>query len=167
VVGTYKIALESSNLDLTAGYNHNKTEIEKVADNPAALVAIDPLAVRIGRAEIGRITQGSPNDKFFLGATWLPGNWAFNATTTRWGEFSTFGTTASADQVYGAEWTLDLSATYKLDNWSFTLGGDNVLDEYPDESVAGAGTRNYLPYAANSPFGFNGAFMYANVSFKW
>ena len=167
VVGTYKLALTSSNLDLTAGYNYNKTEIEKVAENPAALAGIDPSAVRIGRAEIGRITKGSPNDKFFLGATWLPGKWAFNATTTRWGEFSTFGTTASADQTYGAEWTLDLSATYKLDKWSFTLGGDNVLDEYPDESISGAGTRNYLPYATNSPFGFNGAFMYANVSYKW
>ena len=167
VVGTYNIALDNSNVALTAGYNYNKTEIEKIAANPDALEAIDPTAVRIGRAEIGRITKGSPRDKFFIGGTWSPGDWAFNATTTRWGEFSTFGTTAVSDQTYGAEWTLDLSATYKLDNWSFTLGGDNVLDEYPDQSLAGVGTRTYLPYATNSPFGFNGAFMYANVSYKW
>lgn len=167
VVGTYNFALDNSNVSLTAGYNYNKTEIEKIAANPDALEAIDPTAVRIGRAEIGRITKGSPRDKFFVGGTWSPGAWAFNATTTRWGEFSTFGTTAASDQTYGAEWTLDLSATYKLDNWSFTVGGDNVLDEYPDQSVAGAGTRTYLPYATNSPFGFNGAFMYANVSYKW
>lgn len=167
VVGTYNFALDNSNVSLTAGYNYNKTEIEKIAANPDALEAIDPTAVRIGRAEIGRITKGSPRDKFFVGGTWSPGDWVFNATTTRWGEFSTFGTTAASDQTYGAEWTLDLSATYKLDNWSFTVGGDNVLDEYPDQSVAGAGTRTYLPYATNSPFGFNGAFMYANVSYKW
>ena len=152
---------------LTAGYNYNKTEIDRIAANPDALEAIDPTAVRIGRAEIGRITQGSPRDKFFLGGTWSPGNWAFNANTTRWGEFSTFGTTAAADQTYSAEWTLDLSATYKLDNWNFTLGGDNVLNEYPDRTVAGAGTRTYLPYATNSPFGFNGAFVYGNISYKW
>ncbi|HZV37396.1 MAG TPA: TonB-dependent receptor [Pseudoxanthomonas sp.] len=165
LIGTYHVP--DSNLDLTAGYNYNKTEIEKIAPNPAALTAIDPTAVRIGRAEIGRITKGSPHDKFFLGATWTPGNWAFNATTTRWGEFSTFGTTAAADQTYGAKWTLDLSAAYKLGNWSFTLGGDNVTDEYPDLSVAGAGSRTYLPYPANAPFGFNGAFMYANIGYKW
>ncbi|RYZ74044.1 MAG: TonB-dependent receptor [Lysobacteraceae bacterium] len=167
LVGTYRLGLDSGNVDLTAGYNYNKTEIRRIADNPDALEAIDPLAVRIGRAEIGRITKGSPQDKFFLGATWSPGNWVLNAATTRWGEFATFGTTAAADQVYGAEWTLDLSATYKVDKWSFTLGGDNVLDEYPDQSLAGAGTRTYLPYATNSPFGFNGAFMYANLSYKW
>ncbi|WP_368562674.1 TonB-dependent receptor plug domain-containing protein [Pseudoxanthomonas sp. UTMC 1351] len=167
VVGTYRLGLASSNLDLTAGYNYNKTDIEKIAENPPALEAIDPTAVRIGRAEIGRITEGAPRDKFFLSSTWTPGDWAFTATTTRWGEFTTFGTTAAADQTYSAKWTLDLAATYKLGNWSFTLGGDNVLDEYPDDTIAGQGTRNYLPYSGSSPFGFNGAYMYANAGYKW
>ncbi len=167
VVGTYRWALASSNLDLSAGYNHNKTDIDKIAANPAALEAIDPNAVRIGRAEIGRITKGSPQDKFYLGSVWSPGAWAFSATATRWGEFTTFGTTEAADQTYSAKWTLDLAATYKLGDWSFTLGGDNVLDEYPDRTVAGAGTRSYFPYSSTSPFGFNGAYLYANIGYKW
>jgi iron complex outermembrane recepter protein len=167
VVGTYRLELAGSNVDLTAGYNYNKTEIEKIADNPPALEAIDPDAVRIGRAEIGRITKGAPRDKFFLGSTWTPGDWAFTATTTRWGEFTSFGTTPAADQTYSPKWTLDLAATYKLGSWSFTLGGDNVLDEYPDETVAGQGTRTYLPYSTSSPFGFNGAYVYANIGYKW
>jgi len=123
--------------------------------------------VRIGRAEIGRITKGAPRDKFFLSSVWAPGNWAFTATATRWGEFTDFGTTPAADQTYTAKWTLDLAASYKLGNWDFTIGGDNVLNEYPDQSRAGAGTRTYLPYSTSSPFGFNGAFAYANVSYKW
>ncbi|MEE7565938.1 TonB-dependent receptor, partial [Xanthomonas sp. Kuri4-3] len=136
-------------------------------DNPAALEAIDPTAVRIGRAEIGRITEGSPRDKFFLSGVWSPGDWAFSATATRWGEFTTFGTTAATDQTYAAKWTLDLSATWKLADWRFTVGGDNVTNEYPDQSLAGLGTSTYLPYSGSSPFGFNGAFVYANASYKW
>ena len=172
LVGSYHIPLDSGPLDLTSGYNYNKTEIEKIAPNPAALVAIDPSAVRIGRAEIGRITRGSPRDKFFLGATWSPGNWVVNATTTRWGEFATLdGTTpvpnTANDQVYGAKWTLDLSFAYKLDGWRFTLGGDNVTNEYPDLSIAGRGGRTYLPYPTNAPYGFNGAYMYAKVDYSW
>lgn len=167
VIGSYRWVLDNSNLDLTAGYNYNETEIERIADNPAALEAIDPDAVRIGRAEIGRITEGTPSDKFFASALWNAGNWSYTATATRWGEFTTFGTTAAADQTYGAEWTLDLAATYKRENWSFTIGGDNVTDEYPDESVAGLGTRNYLPYSTQSPFGFNGAFVYGNATYRW
>ncbi|MDG2525826.1 TonB-dependent receptor [Stenotrophomonas sp. HITSZ_GD] len=166
-VGTYRWALASGPLELTGGYNYNKTEIERIAENPAALEAIDPTAVRIGRTEIGRITKGSPRDKFFLGATWSPGDWRFNATTTRWGEFTSYGTTPATDQTYDAKWTLDLAATWTLDKWSFTLGGDNVLNEYPDEQLAGKGTRTYLPYSTSSPFGFNGAFVYANIDYKW
>ena len=91
-----------------------------------------------------------------------------SATTTRWGEFTTFGTTSAADQTYGAKWTLDLAATYTLaDSWSFTVGGDNVTNEYPDRSVAGVGTRTYLPYSTQSPFGFNGAFVYGKIGYKW
>ena len=166
-VGTYRWALGSGPLELTGGYNYNKTEIENIAANPPALEAIDPTAVRIGRTEIGRITKGSPRDKFFLGSTWSPGDWRFNATATRWGEFTSYGTTPATDQTYSAKWTLDLAATWVLDRWSFTLGGDNVLNEYPDQQLAGLGTRTYLPYSTSSPFGFNGAFVYANIDYKW
>ena len=166
-VGTYRWALGSGPLELTGGYNYNKTDIQHIAENPPALEAIDPTAVRIGRTEIGRITKGSPRDKFFLGSTWSPGDWRFNATATRWGEFTSYGTTPATDQTYSAKWTLDLAATFVLDRWSFTLGGDNVLNEYPDQQLAGLGTRTYLPYSTSSPFGFNGAFVYANIDYKW
>ncbi|KPL49418.1 ligand-gated channel [Xanthomonas axonopodis] len=166
-VGTYRWNLDGGSVELTSGYNYNKTEIKRIADNPAALMAIDPSAVRIGRAEIGRITEGTPRDKFFLGGTWSPGNWSFTGTATRWGEFSTFGTNAGSDQTYAAKWTLDLAASYKLGAWNFTVGGDNVLNEYPDRQKAGLGTRTYLPYSSASPFGFNGALVYANVNYKW
>lgn len=54
-----------------------------------------------------------------------------------------------------------------MNDWNFTIGGDNVLNEYPDRQEAGLGTRTYLPYSSASPFGFNGALVYANVSYKW
>ncbi len=124
--------------------------------------------MRIGRTEIGRITKGSPRDKFFLGSTWSPGDWRFNATATRWGEFTSYGTTPVTDQTYSAKWTLDLAATYVLDRWSFTVGGDNVLNEYPDQQLARPAARvPTLPYSTSSPFGFNGAFVYANIDYKW
>ncbi|WP_242110549.1 TonB-dependent receptor plug domain-containing protein [Luteimonas aquatica] len=172
IVGTYRWQLDAGTLDFTAGYNYSKTEIRSIAKNPAALEAIDPNAVRIGRTEISRITEGAPRDKFMLGGTWNSEHWQFSATATRYGEFTWLdGTTPvpiyANDQTFGAKWTLDLAATYKLGDWSFTLGGDNVLDEYPDESRAAVGSRNYLPYNTQSPFGFNGAYVYGKVGYKW
>ncbi len=171
IIGTYSWQLANSSLDLTAGYNYNDTSVDRIAEQSTRLAAIDPTARRFGRVELGRFTVGSPQDKLFLGSTWNAGNWAFNTSATRYGEFTVlFGNdpaNTSRDQTYDAQWVLDLSASYTLNKWSFTLGGDNVLIEYPDETIFINSTGGQLPYSASSPNGFNGAFMYARVGYEW
>jgi iron complex outermembrane receptor protein len=168
VVATYGWALGSGNLDLTVGYNYNKTEIDRIAANPAALAAIDPTAQRFGRVEVGRFEVGAPRDKLLLGSAWKSERWEFSANATRYGEITIRNASPVQDQTFDPKWTLDLAATLKLDSWNFTLGGDNVLDEYPDEVLFANSTSGQLPYASSaSPFGFNGAFMYAKVGYKW
>jgi iron complex outermembrane recepter protein len=102
---------------------------------------------------------------------WSTGDWQFSTTATRYGEFTVLfdpvQTTPTRDQTFGSEWTLDIAATYKRDNWDFTLGVDNVLDEYPDEVIYQNSTFGAIPYERASPFGFNGAFMYARVGYRW
>jgi iron complex outermembrane receptor protein len=168
---TYRWLLGDGSLDLTAGYNWNKTTVERIAPNPAALVAIDPAAVRIGRVEVGRLTVGAPRDKFQLGGAYTLGNWRFGANATRYGEFSVlFGNNpadTSRDQTFDAQWTLDLSGSYRWRNWEFTLGADNVLDEYPDEVLFANSTNGQLPYSASSPNGFNGAYVYGRIGYSW
>lgn len=169
LVGTYRWKLTGGNLDFTAGYNYNKTEIEKIAPNPPELTSGGLNLNRIGRVEQGRITEGAPHDKTFLGGVWNSEHWNFSVGATRYGEFTVLFDPASAnrDQVFGAKWTLDLSATYKRNGWEYTIGGDNVLDEYPDEIILPNTTGGQIPYSAASPFGFNGAFVYGKVGFKW
>src|SRR5690606_31382271 len=40
IVGSYSWALDASNLALTAGYNRNRTTIQRIAPNPASLEAV-------------------------------------------------------------------------------------------------------------------------------
>jgi len=167
IIGTYAWQLEASTLDLTLGYNYNKTEIDSIAPNPAALTVIDPTAVRFGRVELGRFEVGAPRDKVLAGGVWKVGGFEFAASTTRWGEISVLNADPTRDQTFGSEWTVDLSATYVFDQWRFTLGGDNVFDTYPDEVIFANSTFGQLPYSGSSPFGFNGAFLYANVGYSW
>ena len=171
LVATYRWDIADGTLDLTTGYNWNKTTVERIAPNPAALTAIDPAAVRIGRVEVGRLTVGAPRDKFQLGGEYTRGNWAFGANVTRYGEFSVlFGNNpadTSRDQTFGPQWTLDLSGRYTLGAWTFTLGADNVLDSYPDEVLFANSTNGQLPYSATSPNGFNGAFVYGRIGVRW
>ena len=44
---------------------------------------------------------------------------------------------------------------------------DNVLDEYPDESIYANSTFGLMPYSLYSPFGFNGRYLYGRVAYKW
>ena len=171
IIGTYRWAIGDGSLDLTAGYNHNKTTVERIAPNPAVLTLIDPAAVRIGRVEVGRLTVGAPRDKFQLGGVYNVGDWRFGVNTTRYGEFSVlFGNNpadTSRDQTFDPQWTLDLSGSYALGNWNFTLGADNVLNDYPDEVLFANSTNGQLPYSASSPNGFNGAYVYGRIGYTW
>ncbi len=167
VVGTYTWNLASSKLDLTSGYNYNKTEIDRVAANPAALQLIDPTALRFGRVELGRFEVGAPRDKFFLNSIWTKGGFSIGATATRYGEFTIRNANPALDQTFDPKWLLDLSVAYKVDNWEFTVGGDNVLNEYPEEVIYANSTSGQLPWPTQSPFGFNGGYLYARVGYKW
>ncbi len=168
VVGSYRWDLASGALDLTAGYNHTKTEVTRIADNPPELEAIGLDLERIDRVEIGRIEQGFPRNKLLLSGTWTTADWAFSAATTRYGSVATTPNNAANDQTYGAKWLVDVSASYKPgDNWTLTLGADNVLNEYPDENTFANSTNGQFPYSNLSPFGFGGAFGYARVSYTW
>ncbi len=170
VVGTYSIPLAASTLNLTAGYNHNKTEITRIAPNPPELTALGANLWRVGRDEQGRIEEGYPRDKFTLNAVWNLASWDFALGTTRYGEFTTrvseTGNPAN-DQEYGATWTVDASASYRLDAWTFTLGADNLLDEYPDRTLFPNSNSGQFPYSSQSPGGFNGAYVYGRIGYKW
>lgn len=172
VVGTYSIPLSGSTLNLTAGYNYNKTEVTKIADNPSELDSLGNIQ-RIGRDEIGRIEEGYPRDKITLNAAWNLPHWDFKFGATRYGEYTVRDSSADSngnydDQTYGAKWILDASASYRpSENWTLTLGADNLLDEYPDRTLYVNSNSGQLPYSSQSPFGFNGAYLYGRINYTW
>jgi len=169
VVGTWSLPLAASSLDLTASYNHNKTEVTRIAPNPAALTALGANLVRIGRDERGRIEEGAPRDKFALNATWKLARWDLAAGATRYGTFTTRHASNSAqDQTFDPRWTLDASVAFRPNQkWTLTVGADNLLDEYPEQAIFANSTSGLIPYSLYSPFGFNGRYLYGRVAYKW
>ena len=167
IVGSYSWPLANGSFDLTAGYNYSKTEITRIAANPPELESGGLNLERLDRAERGRIERGYPRDKFVVNGTWNLGDWTFLAGTTRYGRFETTPNNAANDQTYDAKWLVDLAATYHVGGWDFTLGGDNVLNEYPDENIFGNSTNGQFPYNSASPFGFNGAYAYVKAGYRW
>ncbi|MET3130475.1 iron complex outermembrane receptor protein [Oxalobacteraceae bacterium GrIS 1.11] len=169
LVGTYRIDLrDKDRLDFTLAYNHNKNTVRRVAANPAVLTANHLLLV--DRQTIQRATVGSPTDKFSLAADYTVGNWNTHGLLTRYGSFTVPQNDAALDQVYGAQWVLDLSASRQLDkNWRLTAGIDNAGNRYPDQ-VTALGNLNVngtTPYSGFAPNGFNGRFYYAKAAYTW
>ena len=169
VVGSYSIPFDASTLGLTASYNYNKTEVTRIAPNPAALDALGANLQRMGRDERGRIEEGAPRDKFAFTGDWSLEHWGFNGGITRYGRFTNRHATVPAqDQTFDASWTVDLAASYRpTRNWTVTVGADNVLDEYPQQNIFANSTFGLMPYSLYSPYGFNGRYLYGRVAYTW
>jgi hypothetical protein len=51
--------------------------------------------------------------------------------------------------------------------YSFAIGGNNIPDQYPTRSIDDTTYFGNLPYDVLSPIGFNGAFYYARLQYKF
>ena len=70
------------------------------------------------------------------------------------------------DEDYTAKVIFDLEATYTAESGlSVTLGGNNILNTYPDENPKSGNIGNQ--YGQFSPFGFDGAFWYARFGYSF
>lgn len=82
-------------------------------------------------------------------------------------------------QRYKAKWITDVDATFRVSKQlSLSVGANNVFDILPHRTVPsviaggtvfnGADNAGSLPYLLNpTPYGFNGAFYYGKVSWKF
>ncbi|MBU6403648.1 MAG: TonB-dependent receptor [Proteobacteria bacterium] len=169
LIGTYPIDLGSAGtLKLTGGGNYNKTIITYIEPNPPQLGLAGLTLPVIDRPTQGIITDGTPKDKVFLAGDWTYGNWLVHGQVTRWGSFINFGSTPAGDIVNAAKYTLDASVGYTWNRWDFTIGGDNLTNQYPTAAPASGGPYNIiLPYSEYAPFGFSGAYYYVRAAYHW
>ena len=69
--------------------------------------------------------------------------------------------------AYGGKALLDLELGIPVgENFMVAIGGENVLNTYPDVNMFGAQTVGNQ-YAQFSPFGFNGAYYYTRLNYTW
>jgi iron complex outermembrane receptor protein len=167
LVGTWPVQLQGSTLKFTGGINWNKTDIRSIKPNPPQLGLAGLVLPIIDRAEEGRITVGTPRTKAFFAADWGIGNWTLHGQLTNYGHWESLGGTPSGDQTYGSRTLLDASIRYALDRWDFSLGGNNVTNEYPEKNNDANNYHGIIAYPLTSPFGFNGSYWYASAAYRW
>jgi iron complex outermembrane receptor protein len=171
IVADYAFDVGPGSLTLSAAYNNSDTEVTHVDPNPPELDALGVDNVLFGVEERNTIETASPDDKIILSAHWQTDRWSVLARGTRWGEATrvfNFGGGFEPEQTYGAEWGIDLDVEFAVtERLSLAVGGNNVLDEYPDLSSADINYFGNLPYDVLSPVTFNGAFFYFRTTYTF
>lgn len=181
LVVTYSgIEIGAGSLDITLAANHTETDVVDVFTT-GGLAGVDPDVV-FSSQDISIIEEWQPEDRVNLSGNYNCDNLAVNLSLNRYGEYTVED---GGRQNFDAVYVTDLKLTYTLDNGlGFTLGGNNIFDEYPDKNEIGnsrGGTLETSPggdilvdsagvfdYSRRSaPFGFNGAFWYAGISYDF
>ena len=176
VIGTYRVPeFGAGTFRLTAGFNYNEQSIT----DRAVLPSLAGLTL-FGRAESYRLTLGQPKTKINLALDWDLGIVSATARTNRYGQVFIAGGSTNLAQGPGAgagdfylspKWVTDAEIRIKpMKALELAIGADNLFDVYPDTTPVGGafGTNGYfLPYSSQSPFGFNGRFLYARASVEF
>ncbi|MBU6208076.1 MAG: TonB-dependent receptor, partial [Alphaproteobacteria bacterium] len=173
-VASYHANLGNSGiLDLTLAYTHNENSVSNAQPNV------------ISTAQIMDVKYLAPMNRATLTAEWSHGPISINAQEHYYGSWQDAvdyptdpagaGTTA---QIFGAKFTTDLSASYKINkNFTFTLGGMDLFNTKPDPiaqnvnnpifPITGGTSDGQVYPRLGGPFGFNGGFWYARVQIKY
>ncbi len=123
-----------------------------------------------GRSSQGLITKSTPRNKNVFYGDWAIQNYHLHANLTRYGPYTRVGFTPAGDQTFSASWLLDLSASYRWNAFIFTVGADNVTNQYPDKVLPTTDNEDYgsgLQYSPLSPFGMNGRYWYGKVTYRF
>ncbi len=167
-------------LDFTLSGNSTETEVTDLYTD-GGLASVPPETV-FSSQDISIIEEWQPEDRINFTTLYSLGNFRANLALNHFGEY----TIEDGDrQTYGSVLVTDLLLSYRLDNGvGFTLGGNNIFDEYPDKNEIGnsrggviedapggnilADSPGVFTYSRRSaPFGFNGAYWYAGVSWDF
>ena len=144
-----------SNTDFTFAWNHNKTDV--VSQNPVN--GVNP----VGDTFIHNVEKNLPEDRFSVTARHYSGSFT---TTVRANHYGSHEDERSPFPQVNAATLVDLSVNYLVnDNYSVTLGANNLFDEFPNK-VASRASQG-LPYPRRTPIGYDGGMWYLRGTYTF
>jgi iron complex outermembrane receptor protein len=153
-----------STLNLSVGASYAETDVRDVKDNPAVLTDLG--ASLISEGTVSGIERSRPRTKGMLSGHWIAASLSVLARASYLG--STEHNTPFGQQRHGHEWLLDLDLEYAFtDRVRVALGGNNILDNYPDRTVEGNSYFGNFPYDIVAPISMNGAYYYVRASYDF
>jgi iron complex outermembrane receptor protein len=168
---TYSLSFSGQqNLKFSLAANFNNMVINKIYTNQKLRGKENTY---FGLREQYFLLASAPKSKFNFGIDYTKENFFANLKLTRFGKVKLINWSDNGDNiadpgevdVYNPKITADLSIGYNLKNFTFTLGGLNILNTYPDKHDPGLTESGGIWDCVQ--MGFSGAFYFAKIGFKF
>ncbi len=155
-------------LDLNGFINYTRNRITRV--DPLPQVLIDAGSTEVGLLDVPTqvaIEEERPDWRAILNTNYSRGRFHGLARASYFGGFASAqpGLCDECREEYGAKTLFDAELGYRFNLINLSVGVRNIFDTYPDQASE---QNSFLifPWAAASPFGYNGRFMYARTEIQ-
>ena len=148
LVANYSNEAFGGEMRYSVAYNWTETSVDKYGQN-------------VSEVKLNRLEKSLPEHKGSFTVNYLADSWRLMARANYYGEWFQYSPNIDGPAAV----LLDVELNYDFsDDIVFTLGVSNITDDNGpvDESHSSGRT-----YASTSPYGFNGRFMYAKVSYTF
>ena len=171
LTATWRLPAGPGLLDLTGVMNYTKNEIVRVDPLPDELAGSEETGLLDEVTRVA-IEEERPDWRGTLSAWWAVNRFHLLGRMSYFGGFAS-SQPCFADgcrEEYGSKTLFDAEVGYGFDQMNLSVGVRNLFDTYPDQPQLDFNNNfGVFPWAAASPFGYNGRFAYvrAEVPLTW
>ncbi|WP_371421910.1 TonB-dependent receptor plug domain-containing protein [Tardiphaga sp.] len=156
-VATYRFDLGAGRATFGLNANYTNTKVLRAS----SVIASD-------RERLLELERFVPQWKGNASFNYEGGRLGLTAVATYYGNWTDYGGNLANDQTGRAEVLADLELRYRVnDIFRIAVGGENILNNYPDRENRASQTANGIKYLRFSPIGFNGGFWYVRGTAKF
>lgn len=152
----------NSSLDSSIWYNYSKNKV--VSFN-------DPAQNRTNSFEqVDRMENGQPKESLRILNSYNINNTTLALNVSRYGKYAQV--IDNNRYYFKAKWLCDIDINYSFTkNLDISIGAHNIFDTYPNEWESPInnyyGSTGVKPYSRYSPFGYNGAYYYTSLVYRF
>jgi iron complex outermembrane recepter protein len=171
MTANYRMPVGNGTLDWNLNGNYTRNKITRVAPLPAVLQgrptdvpSILDLVTTLG------IEKERPDWRGTLTGQYSLSRFHALARASYYGGFSSAQPSFTDAEHYGGKTLVDTEIGYRFNQVNLSIGARNLFDVYPDQAQKEFNNNDRtFPWAAASPFGYNGRYLYtrAEIVLGW
>ncbi|HXW97998.1 MAG TPA: TonB-dependent receptor, partial [Gemmatimonadales bacterium] len=161
----WRVPAGSGTFDVNAGVNYTRNKITRVA--PVAPILQGTATSYTSVLDLVTtlaLEEERPDWRGTLTVNYTNGRFHSLARGSYYGKFRSAEPSFTDAESYGAKTLFDAEVGYRFNQIDLSIGARNLFNTYPDQMKnVNNNNGNTFPWAAASPFGYNGRYLYTRA----